>query len=694
VRVEVRADDAPVPDADVVIDGVTYRTGPDGVVAAPVRPGTVDITVVKEGFAPLTSAVTVAAGQAQRVLVDLEERPSFEEEVVVTATRTETRLEDQPMRVEVVPGEEVQEKIMMTPGDVSMLLNETNGLRVQTTSPSLGGATVRIQGLRGRYTQILADGLPLYGGQTGSIGLLQIPPMDLGQVEVIKGVASALYGMSAIGGVVNLVSRRPPAKGREREILVNGTSHGGTDLVNWLAGPLGERWGYTFVGGVHEQQRSDLDEDGWTDLPTYRRVAARPRFFWSDGTGRSLLVALGAMGEERRGGTTPGRQAPDGRPFAEDLDTTRVDGGAVWRATTAGGRVLSTRGSATLQRHTRTFGADLEEDEHQTLFGEASMTGTAGRHTWVAGGAVQSDRYRARQLPRFDYTHVVPGVFAQDEFRPLRRFTVSGSARLDAHSEFGAFLSPRISALVRPAAAWSLRLSAGRGYFAPTPFTEETEAIGLTHVAPLGALHAERADSVSADLTWARAPLEATATVFYSRVRDALAVQDSGLTDVPVAVVNAEGRTLTRGTEFFARFHREGFDVIATHMYLWSTEPAPGGGRRREVPLNPRHAATFDLLKQVGPARIGVEVFYTGRQALDDNPFRRAGFPHVLYGGLIDWAVGGSRVYVNIENMGDVRQTREHPLVKPVRGADRRWTVDAWAPLEGRTVNAGVRWRF
>src|SRR5688572_18950562 len=103
----------------------------------------------------------------------------FEEEVIVSATRTGTRLEDQPLRVEVVPDEEVQEKIMMTPGDVSMLLNETNGLRVQTTSPSLGGANVRIQGLRGRYTQILADGLPLYGGQAGSVGILQIPPLDL-----------------------------------------------------------------------------------------------------------------------------------------------------------------------------------------------------------------------------------------------------------------------------------------------------------------------------------------------------------------------------------------------------------------------------------------------------------------------------------------------------------------------------------
>src|SRR5687767_7585675 len=124
---------------------------------------------------------------------DTEKPPvTIEESVTVTATRTDRRIEDVPVRVEVVPSEEVQEKIMMTPGDVSMLLNETNGLRVQMTSPSLGGANVRIQGLRGRYTQILADGLPLYGGQAGSIGILQIPPMDLGQVEIIKGVASAL----------------------------------------------------------------------------------------------------------------------------------------------------------------------------------------------------------------------------------------------------------------------------------------------------------------------------------------------------------------------------------------------------------------------------------------------------------------------------------------------------------------------
>ena len=692
IRVDVRAAGVPVAGAEVVIGGTTYTTGADGGAAAMVVPGAIEITILKDGFLPVTTSVTVAGGQTQRVVVELQPAPEIEETVIVTATRTDTRLEDQPLRVEVVPGEEVQEKIMMTPGDVSMLLNETNGLSVQTTSPSLGGASVRIQGLRGRYTQILADGLPLYGGQTGSIGLLQIPPMDLGQVEVIKGAASALYGMSAIGGVINLVSRRPPTSGREAEVLVNRTSHAGTDVVNWLAAPLGGRWGYTFVGGAHFQDRSDLDDDGWSDLPMYRRVVARPRLFWDNGTGRSLLAIVGATGEQRRGGTMPGRTAPDGRAFAEDLDTRRLDGGAVFRNVTAGGRVVAARGSVTTQRHTHTFGEVIERDRHDTAFGELSVTGTSGRHTWVAGGALQRDAYEARDVARFDYRHTVPGVFAQDEFAATRRLTLSGSVRVDAHSEFGAFASPRVSALVRPRDAWTVRASAGRGYFAPTPFTEETEATGLHVLAALPDLETERADSVSADVTWARMPLEVTATFFASRIHNALSVQDTARADFPVRIINLAGVTRTSGTEFIARYHREGFDVIATHMYLMSTEPDAGG--RREVALNPRHAATFDLLRQIGPARIGFEVFYTGRQTLDDNPFRTRGFPHVLYGGLIDWGIGASRVYINVENLGDVRQTREHPLVRPGRGADGRWTVDAWAPLEGRTLNGGVRVRF
>ncbi|MBC7894067.1 MAG: TonB-dependent receptor plug domain-containing protein, partial [Cytophagaceae bacterium] len=83
------------------------------------------------------------------------------EAVVVSATRSERRVEDVPLRVEVIDEEEIAEKVAMTPGDIAMMLNETAGLRVQSTSPSLGGANVRIQGLLGRYSLLLTDGLPL-----------------------------------------------------------------------------------------------------------------------------------------------------------------------------------------------------------------------------------------------------------------------------------------------------------------------------------------------------------------------------------------------------------------------------------------------------------------------------------------------------------------------------------------------------
>ena len=82
--------------------------------------------------------------------------------VTVSATRTGTRLDDQPMRVEVLGREEIEEKLLMTPGDIVMMMNEMGGMRVQATSPSLGAASVRIQGMRGRYTRVLSDGLPLF----------------------------------------------------------------------------------------------------------------------------------------------------------------------------------------------------------------------------------------------------------------------------------------------------------------------------------------------------------------------------------------------------------------------------------------------------------------------------------------------------------------------------------------------------
>jgi len=132
------------------------------------------------------------------VTVQLLEQAQALTPVVVTATRIPRQLEDEPVRVEVLAGEDIAEKTEMRLADLTVLPREISGVRVQPTSPALGAANIRIQGLPGRYTQLLSDGLPLYGGQIGGLGLLQIPPLDLRQAEVIKGAATALYGPAAL----------------------------------------------------------------------------------------------------------------------------------------------------------------------------------------------------------------------------------------------------------------------------------------------------------------------------------------------------------------------------------------------------------------------------------------------------------------------------------------------------------------
>ena len=519
IRVEVHTGaDEPVAAAEVVVTGVTQLTNEQGVVLFSVPAGNVQVTVVPEGFIPVTVPVDVVAGQEQLVSIEVVQQLTLEEEVtVVASTRTERRIEDQAMRVEVLNREEVEEKMLMTPGDIGMMLNETGGLRVQTTSPSLGGASVRIQGMRGRYTRFLSDGLPLFGSQPGGLGLLQIPPMDLGQVEVIKGVASALYGAGALGGVVNLVSRRPGDE-PDREFLVNQSTRGATDGVLWLSAPLSDSWGVTFLGGGHWQDQTDVDEDRWTDLAHYARAVARPRLFWDDGQGQSFFVTVGTTIENRTGGTQPDAVLPaTGVPHPEGLETRRFDVGMLWQMLPAERYVLTTRATVSRQWHDHRFGEVFERDRHSTYFGEVTVRGSHEGHTWVGGVAVEQDRYDPSDLPRFGYTFTTPGIFIQDDIDIRPWLALSMSGRLDHHSEYGTFFSPRVSALFR-SGDWSTRMSAGSGFFGPSPLTEETEAAGLTRLTVEGPLRAEQGRSLSIDLTRTQGPLSYTATFFGSRI--------------------------------------------------------------------------------------------------------------------------------------------------------------------------------
>jgi len=555
VGVDVRSEGRPVAGATVSAAGRQWTSDTRGHAALSLAPGDYEVLVEAGGYLPASVRVAVVAGAAARAAIDL--RP-LAEELLVTTPRSTTRLQDQPLRVEVIDRDDIEEKALMTPGNVAMLLGETTGLRVQTTAPSLGAANVRIQGLRGHYSQLLADGLPLYGAQGDSLSLMQAPPLDLGQVEVIKGVASALYGASALGGVVNLVSRRP--RGHEEELLLNATTVGGVDATGWLA-RAGE-WSWSAIGGYHGQAARDVDKDGWSDVAGYERGQLRPRLSFDNGRGATLLATAGLIAEDRNGGSSEGGRAPDGQPFVESLRTRHLDAGIVGKWLMLG-RLVSVRGSFVRVAQDRRFGEEREHGAHLAWFGEASITGTSGRHTWVAGVAFPQDRYTARERPLFDYVFSAPAVFAQDEVALGPRLSLSASARADRHSEYGTLASPRVSVLARPHPSWTLRLSAGTGAFAPTPFNERTEETGLARLRPLSGLRAEGGRGAAGDVGFHRGGFDLSGTLFGSLVRHPTQLTPVG--PESVALVNAPEPTRTWGTELVARYRRDALTVMLTH---------------------------------------------------------------------------------------------------------------------------------
>lgn len=619
------------------------------------------------------------------------------ETIVVQATRSGRLLQDEPMRVEVVPREEIEEKAIMRPGNIATLVNETGGIRVQVTSPALGSANVRVQGLYGRYTQILADGLPLYGGQASSLGLLQIPPTDLRQVEIIKGSATSLYGASALGGVINLVSRRPSDEA-ESEVLLNLTSRDGQDLTAYTATPLSESLGVSLTAGAHRQGVQDFDDDGWIDMPSYERWTARPRVFWQGDNGAEVYATLGFMTEDREGGTRDGFTVPDGTFFPQDQDTTRLDGGFIADiplSQTLDGQV---RASGMVQEHDHRFGALLEEDQHESYLLEASVTGASGGTNWVAGVAWQSEIYSSDTFPAFDYTYDVPGIFGQIDHDFTEELSVSLSGRFDDHSEYGSQLSPRVSVLYRPG-NWTIRGSVADGFFAPTPFVEEIEAAGLSRLEPLSGVIEETAQTASLDIGYRQGGIEANATFFASDVDGVTRLES--FSSVPggeldrVRLVNTPGKSELRGMELLLRYMWRDFKITGSYLYIDSSEPDELGIGRQEVALTPKHTAGMVAMwERHGEFRLGLEMYYTGEQRVENSPFRTTSDSYLDIGILGEKTIGRISYFINAENILDVRQTREEPLLRPTRAPDGQWTTDIWSRTDGFIVNGGIRVKF
>ena len=222
------------------------------------------------------------------------------EEVILKSTRTSRTIANTPTRVETTELEEIDEKANMRPSNVAMILHESTGIAVQQTSATSGNSSIRIQGLDGRYTQILKDGFPSFGNFANGLSILEIPPIDLKQVEIIKGPSSTLYGAGAIAGVINFISREP----KERQNLDILTNYANTGLMNvgFFAAKKYGKFGYTFTGLFNSQKAFDVDDDDFSELPKSQEFTFNPKLFFYFSENSRLILGNSFTTGKRTGG--------------------------------------------------------------------------------------------------------------------------------------------------------------------------------------------------------------------------------------------------------------------------------------------------------------------------------------------------------------------------------------------------------
>jgi outer membrane receptor protein involved in Fe transport len=643
------------------------------------------------------------------------------DEVVVTATRTNSRIEDQPERIEVLGEEEMQEENGIKPGNIASLLGDIAGTQIQPTSPTTGNADLRIQGLQGQYSQILRDGLPLYGGFAGSFGILSVPPLDLRQIELLKGSNSTLFGGGAIAGLVNLVSKTPTLGTPQFTATLNQTTLRETNL-NGFAAQRGQRFGYSVFAGLTRQQDVDVDGDGFVDMPRVRSLTVHPRLFYYPNAHSQLAVGYTGTFESRRGGQQQAlrddAESLGGAAYFVTNSSQRHTLDAVYTNDSVGTGRLTIKGALT------NFGRDVRTNtvafkaNQTTYYTEANyLHGLGKNNTVVAGVNFNGEQLRnadGRPTPLLSpYTYNTVGVFAQDNWTPSSRFNLQAGLRYDHHNQYGGFVLPRLSALYKLTEALTARLNGGLGYRVPVPYVNALDERDYPQVQPLRGLRAETSQGLNGDLNYQHTfanfgdegeplILNINQSFFYTRLQNPLILPDGGIVGGPGTATyqpgsgpltwqNASAPVTTRGLETYVRLRADETELYLGYVFT--------DARRDYDPANPhvelaaRHkfaaVALTDFTDHFGG---GIEASYTGQQYLSDGS-TTPGYPIVA--ALLRYRTGPWTLVLNAENILDYRQTRRERVVLPVGGSYASPIFrELWAPVEGRVVNLSLNWKF
>ena len=421
----------------------------------------------------------------------LVESTTMVDEVVVSATRNETNRRQTATVVNVASTKLFEGTAS---SNLSEAMNFQSGLRVENTCGNCGAPQLRINGLEGQYSQILLDSRAIFSSLAGVYGLDLMPVAMVERVEVIRGGGSALFGSSAIGGVVNIITKDPVRNTLSLSNTTNIMEDGTPDINTSLGGAFVSddyKLGTYIFGQVKNRGGYDRNDDGFTDITVLRSETVGFRGYYKTSAHSRLNAEYHHIHDFRRGGDNL-NSAPHMANLCEQVDHS-IDGGSISFSYFPNVRHRAS-GYVSAQNISRSsyFGADMNPDAYGTTRDLTLVGGVQYTHNYKAGLPAEltagfeynynalNDFYIATGR-RIDQHTSVYGLFAQNEWKS-EKFNALVGFRLDKHNMIQMpIFSPRVTLRYNPVSDLGLRASYSSGYRAPQAYNEDLHIDALNH---------------------------------------------------------------------------------------------------------------------------------------------------------------------------------------------------------------------
>ncbi|WP_028663517.1 TonB-dependent receptor [Runella zeae] len=504
IRGTVTVKGKPLEFATAALKGTQYgtTTNEQGVFEIKnIKYGTYQLIISAIGYRNITKSVTVSEAKFfQELTLQGEELENSLAEVVVTGTMKEVSKLESAVPVEIYTP--VFFKRNPVPNLFESLQN-INGIRPQLNCNVCNTGDIHINGLEGPYTMIMIDGMPIVSGLSTVYGLSGIPSALIERVEVVKGPASTLYGSEAVGGLINVITKKPSSAPLvSADVMGTSWSEFNTDLG--VKYKVGEKAQSLFGLNYFNFQRPiDKNGDGFTDITLQNRISLFNKISFDRKDNRVFSIGGRYVYENRWGGQmqwTP-KDRGSNEVYAESIYTKR------WEV--IGAYQLPIREKITFQfsanghNQDSYYGTTPFAAQQYIGFGQFTWDKKiAEKHDLLVGTALRytyyDDSTPATSLDNVNAPSkvVLPGIFAQDEISLSANHKLLLGLRYDYNSIHGSILTPRLNYKWTSADKKNvLRASFGNGYRVANVFTED-------HAALTGARKVEFTEELKPERSW------------------------------------------------------------------------------------------------------------------------------------------------------------------------------------------------